>query len=311
MISILYALGPIFLLILIGFVVKRKELIAPTFWEPAEGLTYYIFFPALLLQTTANANIGELEVGPMAFAIVSSILLVCALMVKAKSLIGVDGPSFTSMFQGSVRFNTYVGIAAVASLWGEPGLTLIAIAISFCVPLLNVLCVIVMETYGDSPHRKEGPPELAKLLKAVFKNPLILACLLGMSLNGLEMTLPPILNPLIEILARASLPIGLLCVGAGLHVQAIKQAGQAVVITNAVKLLGLPLVCLLICTVVGVEGLTRDMAVFFCGLPTATSSYILARKMGGNAEVMSGIITLTTLCAMMTLPLILVLLEQL
>ncbi|WP_417781863.1 AEC family transporter [Terasakiella pusilla] len=311
MISILYALGPIFLLILIGFAVKRKELIAPTFWEPAEALTYYIFFPALLLQTTANADIGELEVGPMAFAIVSSMLLVCALVVKAKSALGVDGPSFTSVFQGSVRFNTYVGIAAISSLWGEPGLTLIAIAISFAVPLVNVLCVIVMETYGDSPHRKDGPPELVKLSKAVFKNPLILACLLGLLLNGLDLTLPPILKPLIEILARASLPVGLLCVGAGLHLRAIKQAGQVVVMTNMVKLVGLPLICLAVCYGVGVEGLTRDMAVFFCGLPTATSSYILARKMGGNAEVMSGIITMTTLGAMVTLPLILLLLNLL
>ncbi|NVK17568.1 MAG: AEC family transporter [Methylocystaceae bacterium] len=309
--SILYALGPIFLLILIGFWIKKKKVIDASFWEPAEGLTYYIFFPALLLQTTINADVGQLEVGPMAFAVVGAMVLVSAVLVKAKPFLGVDGPSFTSMFQGSVRFNTYVGIAAASSLWGEPGLTLIAIAVSFAVPLVNVLCVIVMETYGDSPHRKDGPPEISKMSKAVIRNPLILACIVGLSLNGLDVSLPPILNPLVEILARASLPIGLLCVGAGLHFTAVKEAGRSVVITNLIKLVGLPLVCLACCIGLGVEGLTRDLCVFFCGLPTATSSYVLARKMGGNAEIMSGIITLTTLSAMVTLPLILLLLEWL
>ncbi len=309
--SILFALGPIFLLILIGFAVRKKELIAASFWEPAEVLTYYIFFPALLLQTTSRADMGELEVGPMAFAIVSTIVLIGALAVKAKPLLAIDGPSFTSLFQGSIRFNTYVGIAAASALWGQPGLTLIAIAVSFAVPLVNVLCVIVMETYGDSPHRTDGPPQAGKLAKAVTRNPLILACLLGLTLNGLDMSLPPILEPLIDILARASLPVGLLCVGAGLHFRAIHEAGKTVIVTNVVKLVAMPLICLACCYAIGVEGLTRDLCVFFCGLPVATSSFILARKMGGNAEIMSGIITLTTLCAMVTLPAILFLLDLL
>ncbi len=311
MVDILFALGPIFLLILIGFAVKRKKLIADTFWDPAEVLTYYIFFPALLLQTTSKANMGDLDVAPMAFAVVASMVLVGALAIKAKPLLGVDGPSFTSLFQGSIRFNTYVGIAAASALWGKPGLTLISIAVAFTVPLVNVLCVIVMETYGDSPHRNDGPPQLGKLAKSVLRNPLILACLFGLSLNGVGGALPPILDPLIEILARASLPVGLLCVGAGLHLRALHEAGQTVIVTSVIKLVLLPLICLGCCYGLGVEGLTRDLCVFFCGLPAATSSYILARKMGGNAEIMSGIITLTTLCAMVTLPLILVLLEWL
>ncbi|MDV7341674.1 AEC family transporter [Terasakiella sp. A23] len=311
MTSIVFALGPIFLLILIGFAIRKKELIAPSFWEPAEGLTYYIFFPALLLQTTANANVGDIEVAPMAFAIVASMVLVAALAVKAKPYLGVNGATFTSVFQGSIRFNTYVGIAAVSSLWGEPGMTLIAIVISFTVPLVNVLCVIVMETYGDSPHRREGFPQFDKLLRAVIRNPLILACLLGLTLNGLDVTLPPILNPLIEILARASLPLGLLCVGAGLQLKTFQEGGKTVFVTSVVKLMILPLVCLICCSLIGVEGLTRDMCVFFCGLPVATSSFVLARRMGGNGEIMSGIITVTTLGAMLSLPLILLLLEML
>lgn len=309
MIEIALALGPIFLLILIGYTVRKKELISQSFWEPAEILTYYIFFPALLLQTTSRADMSDLDVAPMAFAIVASMLLVGALSVKAKPWLKIDGPSFTSLFQGSIRFNTYVGIAAAAALWGEPGLTLIAIAVSFAVPLVNVLCVVIMETYGAS--RTDAPPKIGSLAKTIVRNPLILACALGLSLNGLGFSLPPVLDPLVEILARASLPVGLLCVGAGLHLQALREAGQTVIAANVIKLLILPVLCLLCCLGIGVEGLTRDLCIFFCGLPVASSSYVLARKMGGNGEIMSAIITTTTLSAMVTLPLILILLEYL
>ncbi|WP_135079112.1 AEC family transporter [Terasakiella sp. SH-1] len=309
MIEIFYALGPIFLLILIGYWLRKKDHIAEGFWDPAEMLTYYVFFPALLLRTTSTADMGELDIGPMAFAIVSSMVLVGAITVKARPLLNIDGPTFTSLFQGSIRFNTYVGIAAASALWGQPGLTLIAIAVAFAVPLVNVLCIIVMETYGD--HRTDGPPQVGSLVRSVLRNPLILACILGLSMNGMDVTLPPVFGPLVEILARAALPVGLLCVGAGLHFQTIREAGRTVIAANVIKLLVLPLVCWGCCVAIGVEGLTRDLCIFFCGLPVASSSYVLARKMGGNGEVMSAIITLTTLCAMVSLPLLLLFLEAL
>jgi predicted permease len=131
---------------------------------------------------------------------------------------------------------------------------------------------------------------------------LILACVFGISLNQTGFSLPPIVSPLVEILGRAALPIGLLCVGAGLDFKAMRHAGVAVITASVSKLLFLPVLCLLCCLALGVEGITRDMCVLYAGMPVSASSYVLARKMGGNAPAMAGIITLTTLCAMLTLP---------
>ena len=305
MLNIIFALGPIFLLILIGFGIKQKKYISGDFWGPAELMTYYIFFPALLLFTTARTDMADLQVMPMAVALISATVLISALCVKSKGLLGVNGPDFTSLFQGSIRPNSYVGIAGAFALWGEPGLTLVAIAIAFIVPLVNFLSVVVMETYGGGNVRREGGPKLGTLAKSILTNPLILACVLGISINLMGVDLPPVVGPLIEVLGRAALPIGLLCVGAGLDFEAMRNAGTTVVFSAIAKLLFLPVLCVLSCLALGVEGITRDLCVLYAGLPVSASSYVLARKMGGNAPVMAGIITLTTLCAMVTLPLLL------
>jgi len=302
MIDIVFALGPVFLLILLGHAIKVKWS-EQGFWAPAELMTYYVFFPALLLHTTARTNVADLQIAPMALALVAATVLAGAIALKVKPVLELNGPDFSSLFQGSIRPNSYVAIAAAFALWGEPGLTLVAIAIAFIVPLVNFLCVIVMETYGAREFRNEGAPRLNTLLNAIAKNPLILACFLGVFINQTGTNLPPVLGPLVEILGRAALPIGLLCVGAGLDFQAVRDAGKTVVGASVNKLVFLPLACLACCVAFGVEGITRDLSVLYAGLPVSASSYVLARKMGGNAPAMAGIITLTTLAAMLSMPL--------
>ncbi len=302
MLNVIYALGPIFILILIGYGIKKKQLVPDDFWSPAELMTYYIFFPSLLLFTTARTSMSDLSVVPMAFSLVAATVLVGALAIKAKPLFNISGPDFTSLFQGTIRPNSYVAISAAFALWGEPGLTLIAVAIAFVVPLVNFLSVIVMETYGGEDVQRQGGPKLDALALSIIKNPLILACVLGISLNQTGFVLPPIFEPLIEILGRAALPIGLLCVGAGLDLPAARHAGKTVIVSSMTKLLLLPVLCAICCLALGVEGITRDLCILYAGMPVSASSYVLARKMGGNAPAMAGIITLTTLCAMLTLP---------
>ncbi|SCA57572.1 Auxin Efflux Carrier [Candidatus Terasakiella magnetica] len=311
MLNILFALGPIFLLILIGYGIKKKQWVSDDFWSPAELMTYYVFFPSLLLYTTSRTDMGDLQVMPMAYALVAATILVAAVMVKVRPWLKIDGADFTSFFQGGIRPNSYVGIAAAVALWGDPGLTLVAIAIAFIVPLVNFLSVVVMETYGAKEFRRSGGPRLVSLGKSILSNPLILACVLGVLINASGAGLPPVLEPLIQILGRAALPIGLLCVGAGLDFEAMRDTGKTVVLSSLLKLLCLPLVCLLCCQALGVEGITRDLCILYSGLPVSASSYVLARKMGGNAPVMAGIITLTTLGAMVSLPLLLQIIDLL
>ena len=305
MLQISLALGPIFLLILLGHILRQRELVASTFWKPAETLTYYVFFPALLVVNTAKAELGDLDILPLAATLTFPILLISALMLRLSSRFDLSGPKFTSIFQGGIRPNTYVGIAAASALFGPPGLTLTAICIVFVVPLVNFLAVSIMVRFGD--RAGTAAPGAKTVLIEVVHNPIILACALGGLLNISGVGLPPhIIGPLLEILSRAALPVGLLAVGAGLDFQAARASARAVGFSSTVKLILLPTLTFVSGYAFGVEGLTLTIALIYSSLPCSASSYVLARQMGGDAILMAGIITVTTLAAMVTIPTLLI-----
>jgi len=304
--QILSALAPVFALILMGHVMRRRDLAPEAFWAPAEAMTFYVFFPALLLSNTAKADFGDIAVLPMMAASSLGVLAVSAAIVLLRPRLGLDGPGFTSVFQGTIRPNVYLGIAAAAALFDDAGLTLVSVCVAVLVPLVNVLSVIVLVRHA-SPGG--AVPGWRQTLGPVTRNPLILACLGGMALNVGGIGLPPVIGPLLEILGRAALPIGLLAVGAGLDLAAIRPAGRMVAMTSAIKLLALPALTYLFCQAFGVSGLATTVCVLYAGLPGSATSYVLARQMGGDTVLLAGSITATTLAAMATMPLIVALLR--
>jgi predicted permease len=307
MTSVLTALLPVFTLIALGYGMRRSGFAPDGFWAPAEKVTYYVFFPALVIHSTAKADIAGLSVLPMAGSLAAATFLVLALALLLGRVAKSDGPALSSLVQGAFRPNTYIAIAAVAAAYGKPGLTLAAICIVTVVPLVNLLCVLVLLEYGDAP-RNGG--RMRRLFLPLAGNPLILACLAGGLLNVTHVQLPEPVSVTIDLLGRASLPIGLLAVGAGLDLKAAKGVGVPVVAVTLLKLAVIPIVTWIACRAFGVEGLTAAVATLYMASPTAPNSYILARQMGGDSALMAGIITVTTLVAAGSLPVVLMLLER-
>jgi predicted permease len=302
MLSFFLALAPVFLLIFIGHALKRWNAFEGAFWVGAERLTYFILFPALLTQTLATAKIEALIAGPMALAMIGGVFVVTAIQLALRRALPADGPSFTSIYQGSVRPNTYVGLAVAASAFGKPALSIAAICVAATVPLVNFLSVAVLGRYaGASAARARA------VAVAVATNPLILSCLLGIFLNVTRIGLPPVIEPLLAALGSASLPLGLLAVGAGLDLGAARRAGVAVGLAAASKLLLLPIATGVALWLFGVSGLDYQVALLYAALPCSASAYVLARQMGGDAPLMAGIITAQTLSAVISMPLVLTL----
>jgi predicted permease len=291
---------PVFLLIFLGWALRRRSFPGEGFWAPAERLTYFVFFPVLLASTLARADFSDLAVLPMAGAIVAAILLMTGALLLARPWLGLSGPGFTSLYQGVVRMNTYIGLAVSFGVAGEAGLAAAAVAVAAIVPLVNLLCVSMLAHFGTATQ-----PTVAGVAKQVATNPLILGCALGGALNASGLGLPPVLGETMQILARAALPLGLLCVGAALDLHAARAAKRPVLVSSLLKLAVLPALTWAGCQLLGVGGTAAFVAVLFNGLPTATSAYILARQMGGDATLMASLITAQTLLAMLTLPLIL------
>ncbi|TWB43877.1 AEC family transporter [Nitrospirillum pindoramense] len=308
MLQVLTALAPTFLLIAIGFALRRFKLIDAAFWGAAERLIYYLLFPALLIDSTAKTNLSGMDIWAMGGALVGGILLVSlALQLTCRRLSGSD-PAYTSVFQGAVRVNTYVAMALGAALLGPHGTALMAIGVLFCMPTVNVLSILVMQRHGDVPAGMRGHP--LRILWQILSNPLVCSVIAGAALNLAGIRQIPVVSPVMAVLGQASLPLGLLAVGAGLGFSAIQGAKVAVAISSVARLAVLPLVTALLARALGVGGNAFTAVVLYNALPTSVSAYVLARQMGGDAPLMAGIITVQTLAAAITLPIVMALLAS-
>jgi malonate transporter len=303
MTTILIALVPVFLLIVLGWGFRHFAFVPASFWPPAEKLTYYVFFPALLFINCARAPLSGGEVGTLALGMGLATSLVAGLALIWKPLLKIEGPAFSSLFQGTIRPNTYVGLAAAVALYGKSGLALTAVCVAVVVPLVNLFAVFAMIRFAHPQW-----PGWAALIRPVLTNPLIAACLLGLAVNWLGIPLPPGIDRLLDILGGASLPIGLLAVGAGVDFEALRRAGGPVLAASFTKLLVLPLTTLGVLLALGAGGEARGVALLYAALPCSASSYVLARQMGGDSPLMANIISVQTIAAALSMPLLLILL---
>ena len=299
--SILTSLLPVFLIIICGYGFKKSKFPGDDFWPGAERMVYYFLYPALLFSSSAGASWEFFSVASMVWAILAAMFVMSGLVLLLRPRLTKNDASFTSVFQGSLRFTSYIGFAAAFSLFGDQGLYLAAVFITVMIPVVNILCVMVLVRYGG---QRSG---WYWIFTTVIKNPLIIACLSGMAFNLLGLQLPAIAENFTTIIGRGSLPLGLLAVGASLQVTSIKQAGHEVIYACLLKLILMPFLMWLSCTLFGVDNLSTAVAVLFAALPGSPLSYILAKQLGGDTRLMSAIIAVQTGISMVSLPVVIAL----
>jgi malonate transporter and related proteins len=278
---------------------KRWGFPGDGFWPAAERMTYFILFPALLVHRLALARLGDYAVGPVAAVIVAQLLVMTALVYALRPWMKVDGPAFTSVYQGVIRFNTYVGLAVALEIFHVEGGAVAALIMAIMIPLINVLCVLVLNAHTG------GAATVAGVVRGVIANPLILGCLVGIGLNLSGIGLPWGSVAVLEILERAALPLGLLAVGAGLRLDGLRQPGLLAA-TSMLKLLAMPVLVAALCGIVQPGTLETAVLITFAALPSASTAYILARQLGGDAPLMAAIVTVEIAAALATLPAVLV-----
>ena len=301
MIAILLSIAPIFALIALGYGLKTFRLLEDGFWRPAEHLTSMVLFPALLISSVAEADLSGMPILELSAAHgIALIVLLTLAAAMAPMLKTVDGPAFSSVFQGVQRPNTYVALAAAGSMYGQQGLTLAAFCATIVVPMVNVYSTIGMVHWahpGGNKHR-------GKLIaQAIVTNPLILSCVIGGLLNWSGIGLTPALAATLKILGQASLSLGLLVVGAGIDLSTLHSHRGPLLISGFGKLIALPALVGIIAAILNVPTIPLTIAVLYASVPTSASSYVMARQMNGDYGLMAAIITFTTLAAIVTMPL--------
>ena len=296
----LNALVPVFSLILLGSLLKYLAFPGVEFWRGAERLTYYLLFPALLFLKLSTISVSDdLHLQQLVMLLCSMLIVISAVLIISGYVFDIHAVAFTSLYQGGIRFNTYVGLAVVSGLLGDSGLAIAAIVVGIMIPVVNLLCISVFAYAGNDAERS-----MISISRNIITNPLIMACVFGVLWNKLGWALPLLSIPVLELLGAAALPLGLLAVGAGVHLRSLRNATKQLVISSVVKLLILPSLGYFLCKIF-VQGPSVTMVVvIMAGLPTASSAYILSRELGGDSKAMATIITGQTLLAMVSMPLI-------
>lgn len=294
--AIAAALVPTALLITFGAVLRRNGGFGEPFWVGVESLTYNFLLPSLFIVTLANSDFGSVQIGTMALVLAGTTLLGAALTTALRRVATSDGPAFTSVFQGAVRFNNYVGLVIASTLFGQQGVALAALANAVLVPIVNVMSTFVLAKHGHVEIRGLG------VARAIATNPLVVACVIGLTLNLVRLPLG-VVGSTMSILGQAALPIGLLCVGSGLRRPEGVGHVRPIAVSTVLRLAVMPAMALALVHLLGLRGEAAVVSLVFLSLPTASSAYVLARRLGGDAPLMASITAAQTGIALVTVPL--------
>lgn len=283
---------PDFALILLGAAIRRWMHLGDHFWSGVEKLVYFILFPALLINAIAKTRLDLASALPLlatAFAAMAGGML---LGLLPRGFLKMPALTYASMFQCAYRFNSYIALAVAGMLFGSPGIATMGLIVGAAVPLANFVSVWMLARHGESG-----------LWREVARNPLIWGTATGFALNLAGFVPPAPLQAFLGRLADASIALGLITVGAALRLDGFAGVRFFAGWLVAVKLLALPLVAIAVGGLLGLSGINLQVAVLFAALPTASSAYILAMRMGGDGKSVAWLISATTLGSMLTLPL--------
>lgn len=304
MLGVLDALIPVFLIIALGATLKRVLLTEETHWIALEKLTYYVLFPSLIIVSIARADLGGVAVVDVGIALLVSILglsvVITLLRVPISRLLRITSPSYTSLFQGSLRWNSYIALAVSGSLAGPKGLAVAAVGLAVMIPVLNIISVAVLARHGA--RDSASPP---RVLQQIARNPYVWSCAIGALLNEVQVAIPPVLMTFIDILGRSSLALGLLVVGAGLKFADLTRLRPVTLVASVIKLLILPACAVAIGKLIGLQGIDLLVVAIAGSVPSAPNGYVLARQLGGDAPLLAEMLTVQIILAVATMPLVL------
>ncbi len=287
---------PDFLLIVLGYALARWSALDRPLWDGAERLVYYLLFPCLLFVAIVRQPIsfGTLaSLGMLGLGLTGLGIALAYALAKAPR---VDASVHASGAQVAFRFNSYIALALAERLGGASGVAAVAVLIAVVVPLCNVAAVWPLARAGGQHYGRE-----------LLRNPLIVATGAGLVANLGGLVLPDMAATTLQRLGAAALPLGLMAVGAGLRIGALREAPRLAAALLSIRHLVLPAVALALVRWVPLTPTQQQIVVMFSALPTAASAYVLAARMGGRGEFVAGLVTLSTLLGMASVPIALAL----
>ena len=298
MIDIISAIGTIFSLILLGSYLRLKSVPSEEYWLYADKLVYWILFPAFLFYKTSTISISSELLPQISSPLLSGLLLSVMIIWIASNWLKFDNKAGSSIVQAAGRHNTFIALAISERLFGESGLLIATLATAVLIPVTNISIVIALVIILN-----KGQQNLfTKVINDLIRNPLLIAIFSGFMFNYLGWSDVVILHDVTALLGSATLPVVLLCIGASMRFQGLKQTMPALVLSSLGKFILFPGIVLLVLLVVTTPPEIAIILIIYAATPTAASGFALARQMGGDYKLMASLITNQTLISFFTLP---------
>lgn len=295
------AFVPVFGLLALGAVLRRRLIPNDAVWAGIERLIFWVLLPCLIATALGGTDLRALPVGGMAVAVWAALGLGTLASVVLARALGHGHAAMTSVLQGGIRFNNLMGFALAGAIWGAPGIALAAVATGLIVPFVQTVATLAFALGSAPGGGPSAPIRPWRLLRQVALNPLIIGVLVGFAFSFAG-GFPPGLGAGLRVLGQASVALGLLCVGAALTVQGMTDRPGTQAATAMLKLGVMPAITWALCAMLGLAPLPTAIAVLFMALPTAATSYVMARAMGGDAPLMAAITTSEHAASVFTLP---------
>jgi predicted permease len=306
MTEIFLVILPLVLLVALGQVIAKTGWLALNDWTGLEKLSFRILIPALIIRSIAHSDMtlkssGLYVVTMLVAFTVAGMLTLLLRMALPKTAIG--NPQLSSMFQAVTRWNALITLPVAAQLFGPAGLTTISIAMAFLIPFINIVNIAALATL------LAGQFSVGNVLKAIALNPLIIASVIGLLLNISNIPIPAPIDTTLEMTARAALAVGLLCVGAGFNMRRLFHLNWQIVWAVALKSVLAPALVMALAQFFGLGQMEILCAMLVVATPTATNGYIIARQMGGDAELYAIILNWQLVVAIIAFPVMIAIMQ--
>jgi predicted permease len=290
------ALAPVFLLIALGWGARAARILPDEAWGAVNRFGYFLPYPAFLFTTVAGADLHANNAGPFLAACLSGFGAMVAIALAIRPLFK-NAPAYTSVFQGVVRWNGFVILAAANSLYGPRGEELIALAFGPLVLLINLICVAVLARWGAQRIVSKRA-----LVAQVLGNPLVLGCAAGLLFNAMGLSRLGPASDALALIGQSAMPLALVCVGAGIEFGPLRRGFASIGLACALKLIIAPMALFATAHLFRLDPVAAAVCAAIGSTSTAAASYTLAREMGGDARLMAGIVSATTLVSFLTMP---------
>ncbi len=307
MLVVFESIFPIFAIVILGFGLRKSNFVPKEHWRVLEELCFWLFFPCILATTLIKADLSAIELGPYVFTLLAMMASLGVITLLTwpflRKFWGTRRGQFSTVYQATTRWHGFIALAIVLKLYGEDGGALIALAMAVMVPILQVTNILILATFSDVDN--QAGPSTTKVVKIILVNPLLWGVLIGLVIN---LTKTPIWEPVLtmaDLLGRAALSMSLLALGAGLSLKAALKPSRELLVGLVGKLFITPAVMAGWALWFGVSGMSISVLMVCASVPTAMNGYLLAKKMGGDADLYAATSTVQTVVSFLSIPLVL------